>query len=227
MFQIKICGVTSAADAQVVADAGADCVGLNFYPPSVRFLAPERAEDVVAIIPDGLTMVGVFVNASIDEIRNAAARLTLDFVQLHGDEPPEFIAALAGVSVIKAFRLGPAGLSPVSQYLEACYQLAAMPAMVLLDAFQPGAYGGTGKEVDWSAAREYHDLGAGPALILAGGLSPENVAEAIRVVRPAAVDVASGVEGSPGIKDPAKASAFVAAAHGLFAETMRCRSKDD
>jgi len=108
VFQIKICGVTSAADAQVVADAGADCVGLNFYPPSVRFLAPERAEEGGAIIPDGLAKVGVFVNASIDEIRNAAARLTLDFVQLHGDEPPEFIAALAGVSVIKAFRLGPA-----------------------------------------------------------------------------------------------------------------------
>lgn len=218
MFQIKICGVTSAADARAVAEAGADCVGLNFYAGSARYLPPDRADEVVAAIPDGLMKVGVFVNASLLEIRDIAARYSLDLVQLHGDEPPELISQLSGYSVIKALRLGPEGLAPVASYLDACYQQAALPAMVLLDAFQPGIYGGSGKTIDWSAARDYHDLGAGPALILAGGLKPENVAAAIREVRPAAVDTASGVESSPGHKDPSRLAAFVRAARGGFAE---------
>ncbi|HUY88816.1 MAG TPA: phosphoribosylanthranilate isomerase, partial [Pirellulales bacterium] len=113
--------------------------------------------------------------------------------------------------------LGPAGIAPVAEYLERCYQLAAMPAMVLLDAYQPGAYGGSGQTADWAAAQAYHDLGAGPALVLAGGLTPENVASAIEAVRPAAIDVASGVESSPGRKDPGKLAAFVEAASARFA----------
>lgn len=219
MFQIKICGVTSRADALAVAEAGADCVGLNFYPKSARFLPPARADEVVSAVPDGVTKVGVFVNAALAEIREIAGQFSLDFVQLHGDEPPELIAQLTGHRVIKAFRLGQEGLAPVAQYLDACYQLAALPAMVLLDAFQAGAYGGTGKQIDWAAASQYHDLGAGPALVLAGGLTAENVAAAIFAVRPAAVDTASGVESSPGHKDPRKVSAFVAAARAGFSQS--------
>ncbi|HVX64195.1 MAG TPA: phosphoribosylanthranilate isomerase [Pirellulales bacterium] len=218
MFQIKICGVTSAADARAVAEAGADCIGLNFYSGSARFLPTSRAEEVLAAIPDGLMKAGVFVNASLSEIQDIAGRLALDFVQLHGDEPPELISQLTGYSVIKAFRLGVEGLGPVTDYLDACYQQAALPAMVLLDAYQPGSYGGTGKTIDWPAAREYHELGAGPALILAGGLKPDNVALAIRAVRPAAVDTASGVESSPGQKDPTRLASFIHAARGGFAE---------
>jgi phosphoribosylanthranilate isomerase len=212
LFHIKICGVTCAEDAAAVAEAGADCIGLNFYPNSVRYVPPERARAVVDAIPASVLKAGVFVNAPAGEIQKLAVDLSLDFVQLHGDEPPETLAELAGHQVIKAFRLGPDGLRPVAEYLDRCYQLAAMPAMVLLDAFQPGVYGGAGQTADWSAAAGYHDLGAGPALILAGGLTPENVAAAIAAVRPAAVDVASGVEFSPGRKDRAKLDAFIRAA---------------
>lgn len=208
MFRIKICGVTCPEDALAVAAAGADCIGLNFYDKSVRYLPPERAAEVVGSIPDQVLKAGVFVNAPLAEIRELAERFALDFVQLHGDEPPEAIAELADFRVIKAFRLGPEGIAPVAEYLERCYQLAAMPAMVLLDAFQAGAYGGTGRVADWTAAREYHDLGAGPALILSGGLNPENVAAAMAAVRPAAIDLASGVESSPGRKDRAKLAAL-------------------
>ena len=206
--------MTCAEDAAAAVAAGADCIGLNFYPKSVRYLPPDRAESVIDAIPDFVLKAGVFVNAPLDEIRELAERLALDFVQLHGDEPPEAIAQLAGLRVIKAFRVGPGGLAPVAAYLEECYQQAAMPAMVLLDAFQPGVYGGAGQTADWSAVREYHDLGAGPALVLAGGLTPENVAAAIAAVRPAAVDVASGVESTPGRKDRDKLAAFVRAASG-------------
>lgn len=208
MFQVKICGVTCVEDALAVAAAGADCIGLNFYAKSVRYLPPERAAEVAASIPDQVLKTGVFVNSPLAEIRDLAERFELDFVQLHGDEPPQAIAELSGLRVIKAFRLGPEGIAPVAEYLDRCYQLAALPAMVLLDAFQAGAYGGTGHVVDWAAAREYHDLGAGPALVLAGGLTPGNVAAAIEAVRPAAIDLASGVESSPGRKDPAKLAAL-------------------
>jgi phosphoribosylanthranilate isomerase len=204
VFQVKICGVTCAEDALAVAAAGADCIGLNFYAKSVRYLAPDRAAAVAASIPDQVLKTGVFVNSPLAEIRDFAEQFELDFVQLHGDEPPQTIAELAGLRVIKAFRLGPEGIAPVAEYLDRCYQLAALPAMVLLDAYQAGAYGGTGQTVDWDAARQYHDLGAGPALVLAGGLTPENVADAIAAVRPAAVDLASGVESTRGRKDPAK-----------------------
>jgi phosphoribosylanthranilate isomerase len=208
VFRIKICGVTCPEDALAVSAAGADCIGLNFYDKSVRYLPPERAAEVVGSIPDQVLKAGVFVNAPLAEIRELAELFALDFVQLHGDEPPEAIAELANLRVIKAFRLGPEGIATVAEYLERCYQLAAMPAMVLLDAFQAGAYGGTGQIVDWAAAREFHDLGAGPSLVLAGGLTPENVRDAIAAVRPAAIDLASGVESSPGRKDPAKLAAL-------------------
>jgi phosphoribosylanthranilate isomerase len=208
VFQVKICGVTCVEDALAVAAAGADCIGLNFYAKSIRYLPPERAAEVAASIPDQVLKTGVFVNSPLAEIRDLAERFELDFVQLHGDEPPQAIAELSGLRVIKAFRLGPEGIAPVAEYLDRCYQLAALPAMVLLDAFQAGAYGGTGHVVDWAAAREYHDLGAGPALVLAGGLTPGNVADAIAAVHPAAIDLASGVESSPGRKDPDKLAAL-------------------
>ena len=199
------------------AAAGADCIGLNFYRRSVRYLSPERAAELAAGIPEEMLKAGVFVDSPLAEIREFAERFALDYLQLHGDEPPETIAELAGKPVIKAFRLGPEGIAPVAEYLERCYQLAAMPALVLLDAYQAGAYGGSGQTADWAAARAYHDLGAGPALVLAGGLTPENVAAAIEVVRPAAIDVASGVESSPGRKDASKLAALVDAARNGFA----------
>ncbi len=217
MFRIKICGVTNIADAVALADAGADAIGLNFYPGSSRFVSPARAAEIAAALPAGTRKIGVFVNSAADDVRRIARRLSLDWVQLHGDEPPEFVARLGGIPVLRAFRLEAAGLGAVSSYLAKCQELDAMPGMVLLDSFRAGAYGGTGLVLDWTLAAAYHQLDAAPPLVLAGGLAAANVAQAITAVRPAAVDTASGVEASRGRKDHAQAAAFIAAAKAAFA----------
>jgi phosphoribosylanthranilate isomerase len=214
MFRVKICGVTTPEDARTAAEAGADAVGLNFYPKSPRYLAPEAARAVAGAVPRGVVKVGLFVNAPVEEVCRAFDGLGLDLVQLHGDEPPQVLADLEGRPVMRAFRLGPEGMLPVGEYLGQCEQLGRMPELVLLDAFRKGAYGGTGEVADWSAAKTYRPVGDRPLppLVLAGGLTPENVAEAIRTVRPAAVDTASGVESAPGRKDPELVRRFVRAA---------------
>jgi phosphoribosylanthranilate isomerase len=217
MLRIKICGVTSIADALAVSGAGADAIGLNFYPGSSRFVSHSRAAEIAAALPPNTQKIGVFVNSAADEVRQAATRLSLDWVQLHGDEPPEFLARLGGIPVLRAFRLEAVGLAAISSYLAECQELDAMPGMVLLDSFRAGAYGGTGLLLDWKLAATYHRLKGVPPLVLAGGLVASNVAQAIREVRPAAVDTASGVESSPGRKDHAQAAAFIAAAKAAFA----------
>ncbi|MCA9099973.1 MAG: phosphoribosylanthranilate isomerase [Planctomycetales bacterium] len=220
MFRIKICGVTTIDDARLVGRAGADAVGLNFYPSSPRYLAAERALGVAQAIPGSVSKVGLFVNADETTIIDAWDRLSLDYIQLHGDETPEYVARLAPRRVIRALRVGPAGLAPVFEFLDRCREMGCTPAAVLLDAYDPHARGGTGKQVDWHAVSEYTmppDSASLPPLVLAGGLHPENVAEAIHLVRPQAVDVASGVELSPGVKHPALVTAFVQAARRGFA----------
>jgi len=221
MFRIKICGVTSIADAVAVADAGADAIGLNFYQGSSRFVSVARAAEIAAALPDVTQKIGVFVNLPADEVRQIAARLSLDWVQLHGDEPPEFLASLGGIRVLRAFRLQAGGLPAVSNYLAECQRLDAMPGRVLLDSFRASAYGGTGLVLDWQMAASYHQLSAAPPLVLAGGLVASNVAQAIAAVRPAAVDTASGVEESPGRKDHAQTMAFITAAKAAFAAIGR------
>jgi phosphoribosylanthranilate isomerase len=212
LFRIKICGVNRVDDGLAAAEAGADAIGLNFYPGSQRHVDRDAAEAVVASLPTAIAKVGVFVNAASDEIRGAVKELGLDFVQLHGDEPPDFCAELGGLDFIRAFRLGDAGWQPLVAYLDRCRDLRAPPAAVLVDACQPGTYGGTGRAADWNLARQYHELSLGLPLILAGGLNASNVAQAVSVVRPFGVDTASGVESSPGQKDPRQIAAFVAAA---------------
>ncbi|HWB09067.1 MAG TPA: phosphoribosylanthranilate isomerase [Pirellulales bacterium] len=212
LFRIKICGVTRIDDALAVADAGADAIGFNFYAGSRRCIDLGRAEAIVASLPAGIAKVGVFVNAAAEEIRRAAETLRLDFVQLHGDEPADFCADLGGLDFIRAFRLGSDGWRPLVDYLDRCRELRAAPVAVLADACQPGTYGGTGQAADWSLARSYHDLSVGLPLILAGGLNASNVAAAVNAVRPFGVDTASGVEASPGEKDPQQVAAFVEAA---------------
>jgi phosphoribosylanthranilate isomerase len=208
LFRIKICGVTRPEDAADIADAGADAIGLNFYPSSPRFVSDEQAEEIIAALPAHVAKVGVFVNADASAIRDKVQRLGLDWVQLHGDEPPEFITELPGLAVIRAVRLQ----DRVSVVLPSTKgKLIRLPNAVLIDAFSASAYGGTGTTVVWEAIPEARRRLAGLPVILAGGLTPENVAEAIRVARPDAVDVASGVESSPGIKDLAKVRDFVAA----------------
>ena len=212
MFRIKICGLTSADDAAMTAACGADAVGLNFYPKSPRFISPERAKEVVAPLPETVVKVGLFVNAPADEVRAVFGRLSLDLVQLHGDEPPEHLADLAPLPILRAFRIGAGGLTPICTYLERCHRLGCLPQGVLLDAGVPGQYGGTGQTADWTAASQYPCEPWHPPLVLAGGLTAANVAEAVAAVRPAAVDTASGVESSPGSKSLERVREFVAAA---------------
>ncbi|MGD9722245.1 MAG: hypothetical protein AB7O59_11615 [Pirellulales bacterium] len=212
MFSVKICGITGTADALAAAEAGADAVGLNCYAGSPRFCTLERAREIAQCLPARVRKVGVFVDATPQQIRAAMATIGLDVVQLHGDQQPEFLRELRPLPVIKAFRLS-GDPAPIVEFLRACHRLQCMPRMALVDAHQPGQFGGTGATLDWHAlAAGRRHLGGLP-LVLAGGLNPSNVAQAIALVRPWAVDTASGVEESPGHKSVALVRAFVAAAH--------------
>ncbi|HVX15557.1 MAG TPA: phosphoribosylanthranilate isomerase [Pirellulales bacterium] len=216
MFRIKICGITTAEDGALAAGAGADAIGLNFYAHSPRFVDQQRGRSIVNGLPPNVAKVGVFVNAPAAEIRALAGSLALDFVQLHGDEPPEAMAELGGLSVIRAFRLGADGWQRWFAYLERCRQLNALPCAVLVDAHRHGEYGGTGQSPDWTIVSRFHDANIRLPLILAGGLTPGNVAEAITAARPYGVDTASGVEVRPGVKDKGRVEAFVAAARSAL-----------
>lgn len=214
-FKIKICGITTPEDGLLVADAGADAVGLNFYEPSPRYVSVERAMEIAEVLPETIVKVGLFVNSPVEQIVQTVERVPIDAVQLHGDEPPEFLGELRAegvVRLIRAFRLGPDGLPPVLDYLEMCRRLEASPDMVILDAYRSGEYGGTGETSDWDAAARFSRFEDRPCLLLAGGLIPENVAQAIREVKPEGVDTASGVETLPGRKDPELVRQFVSRA---------------
>ncbi|MDZ4781054.1 MAG: phosphoribosylanthranilate isomerase [Planctomycetia bacterium] len=215
-FRIKICGVTSVADALEAVQAGADAIGVNFFSGSPRCVEPSRAREIAAVLPEGVQCIGVFVDPELPQLE-AAVALGLHAVQLHGDEQPALLAHFCELPVIKAFRLGDDGLAPVRAFLEQARLLGCPPEMVLVDAHRPGAYGGTGATADWNVVASYAEL-AGPPLVLAGGLTADNVADAIRTVRPAAVDTASGVESSPGVKDAQKMQDFVQAAMWAFSQ---------
>jgi len=215
VFKIKVCGITSPADALAAQAAGADAVGLNFYARSPRYVSQDSAMRVLSEC-GGLATVGVFVNKPVVEILSVAAELGLSAVQLHGDESPGCIAALGGLRAIRARRMGEQGIAAIAEDLLACQAAGRLPDAVLIDAFQPGRYGGTGETVAWADLADHRETLGGVPLILAGGLTPDNVAEAIYAARPAAVDVASGVESSPGVKDHAKVRAFVEAARTAF-----------
>jgi phosphoribosylanthranilate isomerase len=217
MFRIKICGITNIEDARAAAAAGADAIGLNFYPRSKRCIDRDTATTIAAHIPNTVKRIGVFVNASPEEIVEAAERVRLDAVQLHGDEPAAFLAKLpAGTPIIRAFRCGEPGLAPLRTFLQECRGLGRTPDAVLIDADAKQEYGGTGHVTDWSlVAREKSLLHAMP-ILLGGGLTPANVAVAIQTVLPEGVDVASGVETSPGKKDAKLIEQFVTAAIRAF-----------
>jgi phosphoribosylanthranilate isomerase len=216
MFHIKICGITRPEDALAAAAAGADAIGLNFYPRSARFVGTEQARRIAVAVPAGVVRVGVFVNAAADEILQTFDRTPLDLIQLHGDEPPEFLRLLGDRPIVRVFRVGTGGLAAAQEYLARCRVLGVVPRLVLADAAAGRAYGGTGELADWSALRGYPAADWHPPLILAGGLTPDNVADAIRAVRPAGVDTASGVEASPGQKDPELMKRFITAARSAL-----------
>lgn len=222
MFHVKICGVTTPADARQAADAGADAIGINFVAGSPRCVSAEIAREVAAAVRGRALVVGVFAGAPPEEIRRIAAAVGLDAIQLHGRlfegaavDPPATCAAIAPLAVIRAVRLGPGGFSDARRWIEAARAAGHGPAMVVVDAAvapgdAAGHLGGTGQTVDWRSFVEAGDPGVPAAL--AGGLTPENVAEAIRATAARAVDTASGVETKPGQKDPAKVQAFCDAA---------------
>lgn len=218
MFRVKICGITSVDDALVAARAGADAIGLNFFPESPRHVSREDARRIRVAVPEGLVKVGLFVNSSVEEVCRTCDALGLDLIQLHGDEPPEFLAKLGGRPVMRAFRLGESDLTSVAEYLETCRRLQCLPRLVLLDAFCKGRYGGTGRTTDWTLAAQYQQRADYPPVVLAGGLNPSNVAEAIQTVRPCAVDTASGVESRPRCKDAELVAGFVRHAQSAFAQ---------
>lgn len=201
MTRVKICGITREADARAAADAGADALGLVFHPASPRCVSLAMAASIVRMLGPFVTTVGLFVDAAPDRVREVLACTGIHLLQLHGNETPAYCAQF-GVPFIKALRMAP-GLDPAAA--AANYPAAAG---LLFDAWDPVVAGGTGVGFDWSRLPAQREL----PLILAGGLDPTNVAEAVRQVRPYAVDVSSGVEVSPGIKDPRLIRAFIAAA---------------
>jgi phosphoribosylanthranilate isomerase len=204
MTKIKICGIKNMTDALAAMDAGADLIGFNFYPKSPRYIDVGMCRNITSVMRRyaHITLVGVFVNASGAAVRATIETCGLSLAQLHGDETSEILNALDG-KAFKAFHGVPQSLNGFAR--------GNAPAL-LVDASVKGVYGGTGVKADWNSAAE---LAKKYPLLLAGGLTPENVAEAVRQVKPWGVDVASGVESAPGEKDTAKMSAFVKAVSNL------------
>ncbi|MBS0182503.1 MAG: phosphoribosylanthranilate isomerase [Nitrospira sp.] len=203
-MKIKICGITNVVDADVAVKAGADALGFVMYHKSPRWVEPTVARSIIAGLPPFVLPVGVFVNEEVERVRALMDECGFVLAQLHGDEPALYCQNL-GRPALKALRLKDRG----TFLALAEFQGRANVRGVLIDAFSDQAYGGTGRTVDWTLAQE---AARSAPVILAGGLNPANVAEAIQMVRPYGVDVSSGVEQSPGKKDPDKVKAFIEAA---------------
>lgn len=213
MVKVKICGITCIDDALHACACGADALGLVFYANSPRCVSPQLAREIVAALPPFVTTVGLFVNEAPQRVRAIADSCGLDVIQLHGDEAPA-ACDFAPRRVIKALRVK----DTASLAGQAEYQTSAL----LLDAFVPGAYGGTGETFNWELAAV---VARQRPVILAGGLTPENVAAAVQSVRPYAVDVSSGVEAAPGKKDATKVADFIRKAKGLVQGRHQPRSE--
>ncbi|HXS53971.1 MAG TPA: phosphoribosylanthranilate isomerase [Usitatibacter sp.] len=196
--RVKICGIREPSHAQLAAREGADAIGLNFWEPGSRFVAPEAAAKIAAVLPPFVSAVGVFVDATEARVREVLAKVPLDLLQFHGEEPPAFCAAF-GKPYVRAVRM-----EKGTDLLEYARRFSSAKAL-LLDAHSPGTPGGTGLTFDWTAIPADFPM----PVILSGGLDATNVRRAMREVRPWAVDVSSGVESSRGVKDPAKIVEFI------------------
>ena len=205
MVKVKICGITNWGDARRAVEAGADFLGFNFYRQSSRYIAPAAARRIVQRLPAGVTSVGVFVNETEREMLAIARQVGLDYVQLHGDETAEVVSRMRrSFRVIKVIRVrGSFRASQLTSFKRA--------SSILLDGYDSRLRGGSGKSFDWKLAK---GVGRKRQIFLAGGLTPENAAEAVSVARPFAIDVCSGVESRPGKKDAARMRALVAAVRG-------------
>jgi phosphoribosylanthranilate isomerase len=209
--QVKICGITTEADANLAAALGADAIGLNFYAGSPRYVSKSEAKDILRTVPSSVEPVGIFVNESvafIDEELHSLPQVRT--VQWHAEQSV-FLTPVP-FRMIPAFAVeAEADLLAISDYLAQAESQGVTPTAILVDARVQGLHGGTGKTAPWELLAEFRP---GVPLILAGGLTPVNVAEAIRLVQPYGVDVASGVERTPGVKDPEKLRRFIAAIRG-------------
>lgn len=203
---VKICGITRVTDALHAVEQGATAIGFVLWPRSPRRITPERAAEISAELPSHVMRVGVFVNEPVESIRAIAERAQLTAIQLHGDEPPAYADALDW-PVFRAVSVADLGYAT---------EAWAPETALLVDNIDPVRRGGTGAVIDWSRAAVVAQM---RRLILAGGLTPDNVASAIRAVRPFGVDVSSGVEASPGVKDLGKVTEFIANAREAFEET--------
>ena len=206
MTRVKICGITNVDDAIMAVEAGADAIGFVFFKESPRFITHDRAREIIASVPAFVSTVGVFVNEPAWRVEEIMRITGLDIAQLHGDESPEECCKLR--RVIKALRVEKMlDLEPIKQYEVSAF---------LLDAYSKGSYGGTGRVFNWEIALEAKKYGN---IVLAGGLNPDNVAEAVKFVRPFAVDVSSGVEAEKGVKDPDKVRQFIRRARHANVQT--------
>ena len=217
---IKVCGIRNVAVAQAAAIAGASAIGLNFFSKSSRSVTSEQASQIVAALSALKTKpIGLFVNHARDEIESITSQAALTAIQLHGDETPSFIAAIQqrhpDWEILKAFRIGDS-LQPIAEFIAECERRKVRLAGCLLDARVDGSFGGTGTVAPWELIARDYDRANWPPLILAGGLTADNVAAAIKAVRPMGVDTASGVESSPGVKDTKLVTRFVAEAQRAF-----------
>ena len=202
MTRVKICGITNLEDALLSAKFGADALGFNFYPKSPRCIVPEKAREIIEQLPPQILKIGVFVNESLEKICETAEIVKLDAIQLHGEETPEFakkLKAKTNLEIIKAFR--------VSESFKPEDVLRYETDAVLLDAYSPQEHGGTGEVFDWEIAKKVQAIF--PKMYLAGGLSASNVVEAIKNIKPFAVDACSSIEKIKGIKNSEKLRDFI------------------
>ncbi len=213
---IKICGIKDLDTAQRIAELRPDAIGLNFYPQTPRQVDVAVAAKIAAALPAGVEPVGLFVNHAAEDVGEIAKTCRLRTVQLHGDEPPDFAAAFPELKVIRAVRIGAEGLGAAAAFLQQCAHQQTTPDYCLVDARVAGKYGGTGHTVSWEMLDREYRRETWPPLILSGGLTPENVDEAIRICRPWGVDVSSGVESAPAVKDIDLVQRFIEAARRGF-----------
>lgn len=210
---VKICGVRDVKTARAAVDAGANAIGLNFYEPSPRSIDAETARQIAQTLPPNVTPVGLFVNHSLNEIERIMQAVRLSTPQLHGDETPDDLAKMAEKhpdwNIIWARRVTEDSIADVEDELRKCETLGVKLFACLLDPKVEGEYGGTGQTLSWKLVSQHYDQERNPPLILAGGLTPDNVSEAVQTVHPFGVDVSSGVEREKGVKDVEMIRAFV------------------
>lgn len=210
---VKVCGLRTVENALQVAAAGVDAIGLNFYSKSKRYITPQAAKKIVAALPTNVMSVGLFVNHSADEVLQIAEETGIKTLQFHGDESPDFVAQFRDFQIIKAFRVDSSNIEQLQAEVES-YRTAGIKLFgCLIDAKVSDAYGGTGQTAPWDILRQNYNDDNLPVLILAGGLTANNVREAVNTVQPWGVDTASGVESAPGIKDSNLTQRFVQLAH--------------